>query len=82
MNRTQYKFLFENYQDNIRLYSGCAGITFVNNSATTVYVNNFPIAAGASLAFEANENELDVTEYQVNFAGSAGDLWVIKKIYL
>jgi len=78
----KYRTLFENYQDSVRLYSNCAGITFINNGLATVYVNNFPVAGGASLSIDANENEEDVTEYQVNFAGSTGDLWVIKRVFL
>lgn len=78
----KYRLIFENYNDNYRLISNCNAMTFINNGTATLYVNNFPIAAGASLATEGNENEEDVTEYNINFGGTLGDLWVIKKIYL
>ena len=77
----RYRIEVQQYFDNIKISSNCAGITFVNNGSL-MYINNFPVAAGASLSFEANENELDSTEYNINFAGTIGDLWVFKKLFI
>lgn len=78
----KYKLEFAQYQDNQRVVSSCNAITFINNTASTILINNFPVASGATLSFSGNENEIDVTEYYINFGGVAGNCWVIKKMFV
>jgi hypothetical protein len=70
------------YQQTTSLQSNCNNITFINNGATTIQINNFNVVAGASLQIGGNENEIDTTIYQLNFQGATnGNVAVIKKIY-
>jgi hypothetical protein len=70
------------YQQNTSLQSNCNNITFINNGATTIQINNFNIVAGGQLQIGGNENEIDTTTYQINFQGATnGNVAVIKKIF-
>ena len=71
------------YTTNQRIISNCNAINFVNTGTITVYINNFPVTAGNSLSYGGNQNEIDVTEYIIDFQGSlVGEIWVQKKINL
>lgn len=78
----KYRIEFLQFTETERISSNCAGITFVNIGTGNVLINNFPVVPGASLSIDANENEIDVTEYNLNFLGAPGTLWVVKKIYV
>ena len=78
----QYRIELAQYTENQRVTSSCNAITFINNGVTTILVNNFPVVAGASLDISGNAGEIDVTEYQLNFLGVIGNMWVIKKMFL
>lgn len=61
-----------------------AEITFINLSDTvTAVLNNvFPIAPGASIAFNGNVGERDTTRYSISFTGgTVGELYVMMKVY-
>lgn len=61
-----------------------AEVTFVNLSPTVTAVlnNQFPIAPGASIGFNGNENEIDTTFYNISFTGgTVGQLYAICKFY-
>jgi hypothetical protein len=69
-------------QQNQPVHADCAEIAFINLGTTTVTLNNvFPIVAGASIAFNGNENEIDTTMYQVSFTGGAGQLYIFRKLF-
>jgi len=71
------------YSTNQRILGNCNAINFVNTGTITVYINNFPVTAGNSLSFSGNENEIDGTEYFIDFRGALnGEVWVMKKINL
>jgi hypothetical protein len=71
------------YQESITFIPGSNAITFINNGATTVTVNNIPLAVGASLSIEGNENEIDTTQYNLNFGTSTtGNVLVIQKMFV
>ena len=78
----KYRLELNQYVENQRIASYCNAITFVNNGTATVLINNFPVAPSATLNISGNENELDATEYDINFLGVVGDMWVIKKMYI
>jgi hypothetical protein len=78
----QYRVELALYTQDQRLTSYCNAITFINNGASTILVNNFPVVAGATLDISGNAGEIDVTEYQINFLGTLGNCWVIKKMFL
>lgn len=71
------------YQQNYSIASNCNNITFINNGASTIQVNNFNLVAGASLSIGGNADEVDTTVYQLNFNGATnGNVSVIKKIFV
>jgi len=78
----RYRFVSEQFTSNRRIISNCGGITFYNAASAPVLVNNFPVASGATLDIQANENELDVTEYDLDFQSAICIVYVLKKIYL
>lgn len=64
----KYKVEFIEYTNqNVQVISNCNAITFINNGATQpVKINNIlEIAVGGSIAIEGNENEIDVTTYNL-----------------
>lgn len=70
------------YQQNYSVASNCNNITFINNGASTIQINNFNLVAGATLQIGGNESEIDTTVYQLNFQGATnGNVSVIKKIF-
>lgn len=71
------------YQQNYSIASNCNNITFINNGASTIQINNFNLIAGATLQIGGNADELDTTIYQLNFTGATnGNVTVIKKIFI
>ena len=77
----QYRTEIAYYTTNQRIIANCNAITFINNSIYTIYVNNFPITTGNSLNIGGNSDEIDVTEYILDFRGATnGEVYVIKKI--
>lgn len=70
--------------------SECAEIAFLNvgdgNFPNPVGANavilGFVIKPGFGISFDGNENEIDMTKYQVNFqGGGAQNCWVFRKMY-
>ena len=82
----QYKIDFLSYTDDNSVRSDCADISFFNNGATTIILNNtLSIAPGSSLSLEANAGEIDRTIYNFYFVTSgtrAKRLIVFRKIYV
>lgn len=77
----QYKTEIAYYTTNQRIIANCNVITFINSGSFTLYVNNFPITAGNNLSIAGNSDEIDVTEYLIDFRGATnGEIYVIKKI--
>lgn len=77
----QYRTEIAYYTTNQRIIANCNVITFVNNSPFTIYVNNFPITSGNNLSIAGNNDEIDVTEYLIDFQGATnGQVYIIKKI--
>jgi len=80
MDRKYHNEFFQ-YTESIRIPSKCNVITFVNNGTIDVLINFFPVTAGSSFSIAGNQNEIDTTEYYIDFGTStAGSIWVIKKI--
>jgi hypothetical protein len=62
--------------------SFCNDILFFNSTAATVYVDGFPVAAGATYQISGNEGELNVTKYKLSFGtGNTGLVYVTRKKY-
>jgi Na+-transporting NADH:ubiquinone oxidoreductase subunit NqrF len=63
----KYKIEFTQYNDqNIQVISNCNAITFINNGTLAIVINSIlEIPAGGSIAIEGNENEIDVTTYNL-----------------
>jgi hypothetical protein len=54
----------------------------VNNGIVDATINNFPLPAGTTFSIAGNQDEMDITEYDINFGTSVGSVWVIKKYNL
>ena len=78
----KYRIEIQQYQQNYNVTSQCNNITFINNGTINVQIGTFILVPNASLAIGGNENELDITVYNVSFQGATnGNLIVIKKIF-
>jgi hypothetical protein len=77
----KYYLDFQQYGTNTPLASNCNAITFINVGATDCYINKFLLASGASLSITGNENEIDVTTYEMYFTTGIGNLNVIRKFF-
>jgi len=71
------------YNETIRIPANCNAITFINPSALITFkVNNIPVLPNATLSIEGNENETDITDYQIDFGtATTGTCYVIKKVF-
>lgn len=79
--QTKYKIDIQQYANNQLVISNCNAITFINNGATSVLINNIPLAAGANLSIQGNADELDTTEYNITVGTSTtANVIVIKKM--
>lgn len=85
-NLTRYKIDINQYSENILISSKCNAITFLNVGSTNVLINNITIVPNANLSIQGNANEIDVTEYRLDFgtntAASGNLVQVIKKLNL
>jgi len=85
-NQIEKKFLIDVYTayQNYRFTSKANAVTFINIGAINVTLNNtLVLTPGQSLAIEGNINELDLTEYFINFGTSlVGALLIIRKVYI
>lgn len=83
---TKYKIELNQYSENIMITSKCNAITFLNVGTTNVLINNITIVPNANLSIQGNANEIDATEYRLDFgtntAASGNLVQVIKKLNL
>jgi hypothetical protein len=78
-----------NFTEDFQLYnqtqivkSDCNSLTIVNIGTATAILNGLEIAAGAQYVILGNENELNVTRYNLSFTGVGTEIvMVIRKIY-
>ncbi len=62
--------------------ANCNAITFLNNGASTVLINNFPLLPGIGIAFEGNQWEINKTHYRITFTGTGvNSCWIFRKTY-
>lgn len=62
--------------------SMCIDILFFNNSASTIFVNGFPVASSATLEINGNEQEINTTKYKIGWNGAiTGECIVIRRKY-
>jgi hypothetical protein len=79
----KYKIVMVQYQESITFIPGSNAITFINNGGTAVTVNNIPLPVGSSLSIEGNNDEIDTTQYSLNFGTSTtGNVLVIQKMFV
>lgn len=63
--------------------SFCNDILFYNGCTATVFVNGFPVAAGATYSISGNEDEINTTKYKLSFGtGNTGIMYVTRKKYI
>lgn len=86
MNRQKYTINIATYQIGTQIISNCSDITFINQGLTPCQINGqFILAPGSSLSITAQNNELDVTQYRIDFPSAStvnNNVTVIKKNYL
>jgi len=78
-----------NFTEDFQLYnqtqivkSDCNSLTIVNIGTATAILNGLEIAAGAQYVILGNENELNVTRYNLSFGPVGTEIvMVIRKIY-
>jgi hypothetical protein len=79
----KYIIVIQQYQQSTSFAPGSNAITFINNGASIVLLNNIPLAIGSSLSIEGNENEIDVTQYTLDFGiSTTGNVLVIQKMFV
>jgi hypothetical protein len=79
----KYTIVIQQYQQSTSFVPGSNAITFINNGGSIVLLNNITLAIGASLSIEGNENEIDVTQYTLNFGTATnGNVPVIQKMFV
>lgn len=61
--------------------SNCIDILFYNDTLGTVYVNGWPVAAGASYSITGNSDELNITKYKISYNGNTGTVYVTRRKY-
>lgn len=80
---SKFKIEIQQYYQNVRTQSNCNAITIVNQSTSVpFYINNILIAPQQFLQIEGNENEIDTTEYYIDFKGAQGECLIIKKMFV
>lgn len=83
MNKTKFITEVQAYTapTDLDVDSFCIDILFNNQATGTIYVNGFPVAAGASLSINGNVNEINVTKYKISFGGATGTVYVQRRKY-
>ena len=80
MQQTKYKIEVMQYNTTRKIAAACNAITFYNSGTITVLVQTIPLVSGATLSIQGNANEIDLTEYQIDFGTATnGVLTVIRK---
>jgi len=81
--RQQYYNDIAVYQVGRYVLSNCADITFINTGTSNLIINQgITLLPNQSLAFSANENEEDTTNYSFFFSGAGtNSCTVIRKLY-
>jgi len=82
--KQKYVTEVQSYQapTDIDVDSMCIDILFFNNSAATVFINAFPVAASGTLEINGNETELNVTKYKIGWNGAVtGEVVVLRRKY-
>lgn len=84
MNRIKYVTEVQSYAapTGIDVDSMCIDILFYNNSASTVFINGFPVPALGTYEITGNDNELNVTKYKISWNGAVtGEVVVTRRKY-
>lgn len=81
----QFYVEFKNYYNSQQISSNCNDITFLNLGTNPVVIGGVvTLVQNQSLQISGNINEIDTTEYQIQFSAYASpnnNLVVIRKIY-
>ncbi len=79
----KYIIVIQQYQQSTSFVPGSNAISFINNGAAIAYLNNIPLPVGATLSIEGNSDEIDVTQYTLNFGTATnGNVLVIQKMFV
>lgn len=81
----QYYIEFKNFYVAQKVSSQCNDITFINLGSNTVTIGGaITLQQNQSLQISGNINEIDTTEYDINFSSYSSannNLLVIRKLY-
>ena len=78
----KYKTEITQYSQNISLIANCNAITFVNTGTTNMYVDKYLLIPGQSIGVSGNNDEIDITHYNLQFTNNLGNCSVIRKIFV
>lgn len=72
------------YTTNIKIYSNCNEIAFINTGTNIAYVDKLPIPVNGYLSINGNKDEYCVNQFSIEFTtqNSSQQLTVVKKTYL
>lgn len=79
----KYKYeseLVTSEQTQVR--ANCSGLLFINSGTVTVYINAFPLLAGASISLDTTDDAIDMTIYSLSWAAAGGQLTIWRKNYI
>jgi len=66
-----------------QVLSNCSGLMFINQNSFTIYINSFPLQAGATLVLDPqNSDDIDTSIYSVGWGANVGQLYIFKRFYL
>lgn len=82
MERQEYYFIFETYQESKNISTNCIDITFINRGSP-VQINNYILRAGETIGFTGNFGEIMKKPINLIMSGpiSESRVDVIKRVY-
>ena len=78
----RYRVDIIQYNENNRIDSLCNEIAFINTGTTNMFIKKYLIVPGQSLNISGNNDEIDITAYDLSFTGGVGNCTVVRKFYV
>ncbi|GEM_PF-7057887 len=83
MERQEYYFVFETYQESKNISTNCIDITFINRGTLAVKINNYTLRVGETIGFTGNFGEIIKKPINLIMSAPIGEnqVDVIKRVY-
>lgn len=80
----KYKWNYDFIDEKRSLFpaENCNAIIFVNNNAFPILINGYTLGAGEALTLSGQADEIDTTNYSINWNAGVGTLQVWRKFYV